>query len=84
MPLFLPATFNGMKCLSDVQKLHFVFLFLLRIKPENEKYAHLYLQLFPLQRGSFTGSIREAHALDWYRRYKRLICLLAEEKLLNN
>lgn len=28
-------------------------------------YADLHLQLRPLQRGAFTGEVREADALDW-------------------
>ncbi len=36
--------------------------------------AHIYFQLRPLQSCAFAGAVREAHALDWYRRHKRPLC----------
>ena len=37
------------------------------IDNSHDTHAHLHLQLLPLQRGAFTGTVRETHALDWYR-----------------
>ena len=37
-------------------------------------YAPLHPQHRPLHRSPFPGSIREAHAMDWHRRYKGPLC----------
>lgn len=37
-------------------------------------YAYIYLQHRSLQASAFTGTIREAHALDWDCRHQRPVC----------